>query len=111
MRDLFQRFRRMVEAAEPGIVDGPAGLEAEDDKPEPEPPFIYYAENHAEAGRWDRPVIPAPAADLRHCPNCAGLEQTVALLQGERRELRRRLAKRELPTTRDLRLKPSEQLP
>lgn len=40
-----------------------------------------------------RPPVTAPG---RHCPNCAGLEQTVRLLQDERRDLRKQLAAQQL---------------
>lgn len=53
----------------------------------------------------------APVTD-RHCANCPGLEQTIALLQDERRDLRKQLAGYQLAATRDQEIRPvSSQLP
>lgn len=105
MRKLFQGIRRIAEAAEPGIVDGPA------EDADREPVAAYYAEDHPKAGLWERPLNTPPVQVEHHCKGCTGLARTVRLLQDERAELRRRLVGYELAATSKQRLRPSEQLP
>lgn len=56
------------------------------------------AAKDATIGRLTDQLLAAPKVPTgdRHCPNFAGLEQTVRLLQDERRDLRKQLARHEL---------------
>lgn len=121
MPGLFERFRRAVEAAEPGIVPTPADMD--DDAPAraiqaTDEQLIASLRRELAArdttiGRLQEQLLARPTVPTsdRHCPNCAGLEKTIALLQDERGELRRRLTGYQLAETRGQRLRHTEPAP
>lgn len=110
MPGLFERFRRTVEAAEPGIVPTPAdmddqaparAIQATDEQ------LIASLRRELAArdttiGRLQEQLLARPTVPTsdRHCPNCEGLKRTIGLLREERRELRGRLASYQIEATR-----------
>lgn len=109
----FQWFAREVDEAGLGILDAP---EPEDAKPIPPPYQLLVTDAqqvaslshqlnaaNAHVARLQEQLLARPAVSVadRHCSNCAGMEQTIRLLQDERRDLRRRLTAHELAATRE----------
>ena len=66
----------------------------------PAEPVHVRPEDSPQAGRYiDRPTPPPLPAEPPECPSCAGLQRTIRLLEDERAQLRKQLARAQLRGT------------